>query len=253
MSEIINVSQIMKQYENENFEILPGIYSDNDTRLLYSFVRTEKPHNILDIAPREGRTTSAIINALIKNASESNVPINYYIFEKDNAYYYNAIKYLENKKNEFKRHNVQFNIFHDTNIINSPILQHIKYLDFLFIDANHDYILSKYLINNIAPFVRDGGYIHFHDMPYNHCGNGIKDIQFIHHPDLTHPDIVDENILRRLYPTIYNKYKEHDGIVNLWEGDMVYKFIVNNNYNFASSASLEYDFDLALYIHKITK
>ena len=82
-----NITSLYYKYMPEHVELMPGIFSDFDAKILYSFVRETKPCNILDCAPREGKTTSAIIQALIKNSSEHPQDINYFIFEKDPSYF----------------------------------------------------------------------------------------------------------------------------------------------------------------------
>lgn len=255
---MINFKKLLKTYLKEEFKTLPGLYSNFDSRILYSFIRDYKPKSILDVAPREGKTTSSIIEALLKNAQEDKDPIDYYIFEKSLFYYNKIIKYFEVKKIEFEKLGVDFRLHSDTNIINSKVLDEIKYLDLLFIDANHDYILSAYFVDKLTPLVKNNGYIHFHDMHVNLKGNSLEDLKFIS-SGVDHEDIVSEDNLKSFYPEIYDMYVQHSEIVNLWEGDIVLNYIQSNNYQYFSCFELTkpYNFpkdsqveNCALYIHK---
>jgi hypothetical protein len=77
-------------------------------------VREFKPTSIVDCAPRTGKTTSAIIQALIKNSSEHPQDINYFIFEKDPSYFDEMKMYLLQTAYELKNKNVNMKVFYDT-------------------------------------------------------------------------------------------------------------------------------------------
>lgn len=230
---MIDFNTLYHNYSNETFAYLDGLYTNFDSRILYSFLREFKPKSILHIAPRQGKITSSIILALIKNAELDKSPINYYLFEKDQIFYDKILNYINSKKHLSATLNVEFNLHHDTNIIDSPLIDEIDSLDFLFIDANHDYILASYLVDKIASKVRENGYIHYHDMHLNIHGNHLKDIKF-EFTGVDHEDIIDDRILKRLYPSIYNNYVSHIGEVKIWEGDIVFDYITKNNYSYFS-------------------
>jgi len=256
---MINFTQSLKKNLNEKYSVLPGLYSNFDSRILYSFIREYKPKSILDIAPRQGKTTSSIIEALFQNAHESKEAIDYYVFEKDLNFYDKIMTYLNTYVSKFKDIGVEFRIHNDTNIINSKVLESIESLDFLFIDANHDYILSAYLVDKVATKVKDGGYVHFHDMHINLHGNGLEDLKFVQ-SGVDHEDIISEINLKKFYPNIYDIYVKHEKKVDLWEGDIVLEYIKVNGYNYFSTFTLSQESNIpkdstvencALYIHKV--
>ena len=231
---MLNFTEIYNKYCNENPTFRNGIYSDYDAKQLYAFVREFKPVSIVDCAPREGKTTSAIIQAIIRNSAENPQDINYFVFEKDPAYFDEMKMYLLQAAYELKRKNVHMKIFYDRNIVNSKHIEKMKDIDFLFIDANHDYMLSAYIFENVATKVKINGYIHIHDMYVDLHGHGLEDIRFRYSPN-DHPDIVNPDSLRQFYPTIYEQYKLHNSIINIWEGDIVYDAIVKNNLKYFST------------------
>jgi hypothetical protein len=231
---MINFTEVYDKYVNENPTFRNGIYSHYDAKQLYAFVREFKPINIVDCAPREGKTTSAIINAIVKNSSENPQNINYFIFEKDPKYFHEIKGYLLQIAYELRDKNVQMKIFYDRNIIKSKHIDKMKDIDFLFIDANHDYMLSAYIFENVATKVKKGGYIHIHDMYVDLKGKGLEDICFKNSPN-DHPDIINPDSLKQFYPTIYDQYKMHNSIINIWEGDIVFDVAMRNNLKYFST------------------
>jgi hypothetical protein len=231
---MINFIEIYDKYCKENPVFRDGIYSDYDAKQLYAFVREFKPTSIVDCAPRTGKTTSAIIQALIKNSSEDPQDINYFIFEKDPSYFNEMKMYLLQTAYELKNKNVNMKVFYDTNIVKSRHIDKMQNIDFLFIDANHDYMLSAYIFDNVAIKVKDGGYIHIHDMYVDFNGNGLKDMKFKYSPN-DHPDIVNPDSLKQFYPTIYDQYLLHNKVINIWEGDIVYDVMIKNNLKYFST------------------
>lgn len=231
---MINFTEIFDKYNNENPTFRKGIYSDYDAKQLYAFVREFKPTNIVDCAPREGKTTSAIINAIIRNSSENPQDINYFIFEKDKQYFDEIKMYLLQIAYELKHKNVNMKIFYDSNIVKSKHIDKMKDIDFLFIDANHDYMLSAYIFENVATKVKKGGYVHVHDMYVDMYEHGLEDITFKYCPQ-NHPDIINPDALKQFYPTIHDQYKLHNSIINIWEGDIVYDVMLKNNLKYFST------------------
>ena len=130
---MINFIEIYDKYCKENPVFRDGIYSDYDAKQLYAFVREFKPTSIVDCAPRTGKTTSAIIQALIKNSSEDPQDINYFIFEKDPSYFNEMKMYLLQTAYELKNKNVNMKVFYDTNIVKSRHIDKMQNIDFLFI------------------------------------------------------------------------------------------------------------------------
>ena len=231
---MINFTEIYDKYVNENPTFRNGIYSDYDAKQLYAFVREFKPANIVDCAPREGKTTSAIINAIVRNSSENPQDINYFVFEKDQQYFEEIKGYLLQKAYELKAKNVHMKIFYDKNIVRSKHIDKMENIDFLFIDANHDYMLSAYIFENVATKVKKGGYVHVHDMYVDINGNGLKDIILEYCPQ-NHPDIINPDALKQFYPTIHDQYKMHDSIIEIYEGDIVYDVMTKNNLKYFST------------------
>ena len=212
-----------KKYADEHFKMLPGLYNYLDGRILYSVVREFKPQTIIDIGPREGRTTSCIVNALIKNIElDSKCEVRYYVFEKDKPYLSGIKQYLKSFSG------INFHI--DSNVIDSNILDNVKDVDLLFIDANHDYILARWYMQNLFPLLNDNSIIHIHDIYYNKTGKCWGDIAFSGSPQ-DHPDIIDVEVLRGLYPTIFDKYSTGEIPVQRYEGDEVKEFYENNESN----------------------
>jgi hypothetical protein len=170
----------------------PGLYSGFDGEVLYSIVREKKPKVILDFAPREGRTTSYIISALLKNYQEFDKII-HIICEKD-------LGYLEDVKSWTAQFQQQITFVYFENIL--ECLNELKNysIDFLCIDANHDFILADWYVENLFPLVAKTGFIHVHDVMYDLSGSGLNDIGFTINPQ-THPDIVDHTTLIELYGT----------------------------------------------------
>ena len=231
---MINFTEIYDKYHIENPSFRNGIYSDYDARQLYAFVREFKPKSIVDCAPREGKTTSAIIEAIARNSSENPQDIDYFIFEKDPQYFDEMKMYLLQKAYELKSKNVNMRIFYDRNIVKSKHINKMNNIDFLFIDANHDYMLSAYMFENIATKVKKGGYVHVHDMYVDIENHGLEDISFKYSPQ-SHPDIINPDALKQFYPTIYDQYRLHHSIIDIYEGDIVYDVIMKNNIKYFST------------------
>ena len=198
-----------------SFNSLDGLYSDHDSQYIYSVVRKLKPTRIIDFGPREGKTTSTIIQALIKNGIE----VKYHIFEKDEQYYNSIKKYCENTCPEFIKYQIGQNII-------DYDLSEIDNVDLLFIDANHDYILARWYIENLFPLLSEGSVIHIHDIPYNRFGNGWEDIKMSN--KVSHPDLIDLDTIKRLYPTIFDMYSDGNNEVTRYEADEIYDFHMRN-------------------------
>ncbi|GAJ16525.1 unnamed protein product, partial [marine sediment metagenome] len=84
------------KYSKDYPRFKEGLYSDFDAKHLYSVIREHKPKTIIEVGVREGKTTSCIINGLVKNLTEDDGIITYYIFEKD-VPYLNKIKTYVNE------------------------------------------------------------------------------------------------------------------------------------------------------------
>jgi hypothetical protein len=146
--------------------------------------------------------------------------------------------YLDNIKEYLKSFpGISFHL--NTNVIESDVLNKISAVDLLFIDANHDYILARWYIQNLFGLLNKNSVIHLHDMHYNKTGKGWHDITFEGSPQ-DHPDIVDTDVLRQLYPTIFDEYFMGQTPVNRYEGDEVADFYKNNKdkLSFFSTTSL---------------
>ena len=243
------------KYSKEKFSLRDGIYSDFDSRYLYSVVREYKPKTIIDFGTREGKTTSCIINAVVKNLTEEDSKIKYYIFEKDIPFlnlvktYMDDIIGINNLQNKIEA-------FVDDNIITSDVVNRIENVDLLFIDANHDYILAKWYIDYLFNKVNIGGLIHIHDIYYDKHNNGWVDARMVN-DDVKeyHPDFSDINTMRRLYPTIFDKYFDGKIPIDKYESDIIEEFYMKNIDNVEMYSTLKisrdvgqfHDFNCSIY------
>jgi hypothetical protein len=212
-----------EKYGNENFNTLEGEYHPLDGHILYKIVRELKPITVLELAPRKGRTSSCIVNALIKNGIKN---VKYFLFEK-NAFYFDKIK-------EYLKDFSGIDFYAGSNIIDSEILDSIRDIDLLLIDANHDYILARWYIQNLFPKLNTNSIIHIHDMHYNRTGKDWTDITFLNggpNGIYNHPDVIDVNVLKLLYPTIFDKYFTGEMPVQRYEGDEIKEFYEKNSCN----------------------
>jgi predicted O-methyltransferase YrrM len=197
----------------ERFETLGGVFSYVDRRVLYSIVRKLKPRTILEVGPREGATTSTIVSAIKRNGLETS----YYIFEKD-------ILYLEQLKENLKPYRCDAKFHFEGNVIDNPILEHIRNIDLLFIDGNHDYVFAQWYVKTLFPLLGANSVIHIHDLFYNRSGKGWDDIIMINARQ-QHPDIMDSNRLAELYPTLHTA---NPNPILYYEGDVVKDFYMKN-------------------------
>jgi len=212
------------KYVHEKMTVLRGLYSLFDARVIYSAVRDIKPKKILDLGTREGRTTSSIIQALARN---NNSPIDYYVFEKDNNYRRNIIKYLADFCDVI-------NVHAYSNVIDESALKDIGELDLLFIDAFHDHLLPKWYIKTLFPKVKKGGLIHIHDIYYNKNGNKWDDVGF-NAIDLNCDDWSSVKRLKEIYgEDFFNEYYDLKN-PRTNEEDVIKNFIVSNNIEFFST------------------
>ena len=196
--------------------IRDGIYSVYDSFVLDCVVRGLKPKTILDLGPREGGTTSVILNALIDENVEQ---VTYYLFEKDIPYLESMMDYC----NSLNADNITF-IFGE-NIIDYDF-SNVPDLDMCFIDGNHDYILARWYVDTLFPLVKNSGITHIHDVYFGKNGNGWEDVGFQANPQ-NHPDIISPEIHKRLYPSIFSKYSDPPP-VELFEEDIIKKYCIEN-------------------------
>jgi len=191
---------VTKKYEKEFDPFrhsLDGLYSITDKKVLYYCVRELSPKVILDLGPRSGATTSTILAALVMNKTPPR-DIQYFIFEKDKPW-------LDKIKEFTKQNYPEINFHFYENVIDDEVIKKIPPVDLLFIDANHDYILAKWYIDNLFPLAHDNSLTHIHDIYYNKNGNGWRDVGALGNPQ-NHPDIINPETHKELYPTIYDKY-----------------------------------------------
>jgi hypothetical protein len=193
-----------------------GIYSQQDSKILYESVTKLKPSVVLDLGPREGRTTSLIVKALMECQAPD---VHYYLFEKDIPFLQSIKEYCLNQEAK----NITFH-FHE-NIIDFDF-SNFPQLDLCFIDGNHDYILARWYVETLFPLVKKDGLIHVHDIYYGKNGNGWKDVGQTANPQ-DHPDIISHDVHMRLYPTIYEKYRK-SGPVDIFEEDVVRDYCLSH-------------------------
>jgi hypothetical protein len=184
----------------------PGIFSRKDCRVLFDMVQSCNINTVLEIGGRTGRTTSVMVQA--------NPDIVIHTFEVDEVYHDILRKISPNVK-------VHGNVI-------GPELQIDQY-DMIFIDGQHDYIFAKWYVENILDRCTNQ-LIHIHDMPYN---GSLESLDIIN-SNIVHPDIISADKLKDIYGnSMYNKYKiDNFPIAELWEGDIVAKFIQDNDVKF---------------------
>ena len=210
---------------NDWYPPLTGVFSIHDSKVLSSIVKETKPRTILDLGPRQGRTTSVILEALI-TSQEDLSGIKYYLFEKD-------LDFLPNIRNYCLTLNTGIQFEFNENIIGYDFSS-IPDLDFCFIDANHDDILPRWYVDTLFPQVKEDGIIHIHDIHYGRNGNGWEDVGLANNPQ-DHPDITSDEVHKRLYPTIYDKYASLP--VTRFEEDIIkdYYFRMKDRVSFYST------------------
>ncbi len=209
----------VKEFEAEPPALLEGLYADFDSKILHAMVRDNQPLSILECGPRTGKTTSVIINALIKNIEETNgLSIDYYIFEKELKWLNAIANYCDNFKG--------INFHYNCNLLDFNY-EKMPQLDFLFLDANHDYILAKWYIKYLFPKVSDTGIIHIHDIYYNRHGNGWDDALFANTSVGVprHPDYIDINILKGFYGDVFDEFFDGNYNINRDEANEIADYV----------------------------
>jgi len=193
------------------------LYSNHDASVLSGLIQRLEPQSILDLGPRKGKTTKTIINAVLENNTNN---VEYHIFEKDTPFLDHIKDYCLNLKQDkisftFNKNAVGFDF------------SKIPKLDLCFIDANHDYILSRWYIDTLFPLVKQSGVIHIHDIYYSKNGKGWDDVGFRSKPWIYHADIISQDIHKELYPSIFDKYKE-DYPIAICEEDVIKNYCLNH-------------------------
>ena len=215
-----DLQQYLDEYDKNGVrnKILEGLYSTFDSKYLYAHVRKNKPCTIVDCAPRQGRTLSVICEALKRNQQEKKENINYFVFEKDESFYHGITEYCKTVSD------VHFTV---KNNILTYDFRHLSRIDFLFIDANHDYLLARWFLKNLFPLVKNGS-IHVHDIYYNKNGKGWDDVGKLVCNE-NHPDMSDVNVLRGIYgDTIFNEYYDGNPNITRAESDEIRDFSIKN-------------------------
>lgn len=211
-----------------------GLYSEFDGNVLYSLIRHKKPKVILDFAPREGRSSCFIINALLRNLEESNERITYVFSEREK-------EYLDITREWTNRFSNKIDFHYLGNAIEElPIISSFSPIDFLFVDASHDFILTDWYIKNLFPLVSSDGFIHIHDSYYDRNGNGFEDAILVNNPNWP-PEQKDELIYLYGKELVKDKFKEF-GLkdkVTIYEGDILRKWYEEQEkYNAESTITL---------------
>ena len=165
-----NIEKILPKYRGEEFFVLSGAMTHQDSMVTYGFIREQKPKSVLEIGPGRGRSTSVIYNALLKNGIECE----YLIAEKDRTFKRNIsryVKYLE--KENGSRDLVKTTIVN--NIIKSDEWENREF-DLIFLDAAHDFVFGRWWMVNLVPRLRPNGLIHVHDVSFNIYLRGWQDV-----------------------------------------------------------------------------
>ena len=241
------MENLVNKYIAEKPVFRKGIYSDFDASYLYAMVREYKPETIIDFAPRQGKTTSCIINGIIKNLKESFGKVKYYVFEKDMPFL-NEIRIYLDKIIAESGMSSMIQVFYNGNIIGSEILDKINDVDLLFIDANHDYILASWYVETLFKKVKIGGVIHVHDIHYNNKNGGWSDVRMsADRGQHVHPDYTDVETMKGLYPAIFDKYFDGQAYVMKYESDIIEEFYMRNQDNVEMRSTLQISKDNNLF------
>jgi hypothetical protein len=228
------------QYDTESdFCDRTGVYGDYDANVLYRVVREKKPAVILDFAPREGKSTSCILKACKKNMGENpSLKITYVISEMDPPFLESIKQYCQQYEG------IQF-YFYENIIDNLDAIKSVGQYDLLFIDANHDFVLANWYIDNLFPLLsdKDTAFIHVHDVNYDLHGNGWDDVGFQQSPQ-SHEDIVSLDRLKQLYSAntlykyFYKWFKDESDSINLFEEDIVKDWFMNKQDRFVVESTI---------------
>ena len=196
----------------------------------------------------------------MKNLTEDDDLIKHHIFEKDTPYLIKIEKYVNDVINKNKLGD-KIQPSYNGNIIDSKALDDIQNVDFLFIDANHDYILARWYVEHLFHKVNVGGVICIHDIYYDKNNNGWYDARMsTNRKAHTHPDYTDVNTLKNLYPTIFDEYFDGQTYVTKHEADVIEEFHIKNKDNVDLFSTLQIsrengfpgDFNCSIYF-KINK
>ena len=122
--------------------ILPGLYSDGDVNVLYEKVKENKPTTILDLGPRQGRTTSTIVESICHNYPTT--PVKYYLFEKDERFFYGIKKYLQDN---YSKPKTQIDFCFNKNIMEAN-------------PQTHPDIIDPYVHKQLYPTIYEKYHIH---------------------------------------------------------------------------------------------
>lgn len=127
-------------------------YDKESSAVLYSLIRQFEPMNCLEVGAYVGGATHVIMKALQKNAT----PYLFIASEKDD------ILRKETEKNLLKECGIVPFLIGD---ITKNLHLIPDYIDFLFLDTNHDLSTTQWIFSNLIPRVKENSLVAIHDFP----------------------------------------------------------------------------------------
>ena len=165
MNEITHdeMQMLLGRYFNADKYSFPGDYEHRvdpeSSAITYSLVRELKPQTVLEIGTWEGGTTCIIMSALLKNGL---------------SYKFVASELLNDKKERTKVHVMQKcgKVPRLIGDITRNLSKVPRTLDFLFLDSDHDYKTTNWIVKHIFPRIKKGGLFITHDWAVREAEDG---------------------------------------------------------------------------------
>lgn len=148
------MNALVEKYFKAEGYTFPGHFEHrvdpDSSAVMYSLIREYKPKSILGIGTWQGGSTCVMMNAVMKNKT---------------PYSYVASELMDDLRELTRLHCMEVNGNAPTMIgdITKNLDAVPKEIDFLYHDTNHDFETTKWVLDNILPRVKKGGWIVFHD------------------------------------------------------------------------------------------
>lgn len=144
---------VKKYYKKEGYQP-PGTfehrYDPDSSMILYSFLRKYKPVSALAIGTWLGGSTCLMMAAFLKNKK---------------SFTYVASELVDDLRKETEKHCMEVN--GKAPVMIGDIMENLdkapEALDFLFIDTNHDIVVTQWIVEHIFPRLTKGAFIAIHD------------------------------------------------------------------------------------------